>query len=214
MNYKKIMRATLGMVGGLTLLSASQVPFADAAKTYDYVVKQGDTLWNISKTHDVDLETLIADNQIKSPDLIHVGQEISFNKEVSEANPEASSERTVLGMPEWQYEVFEMVVQQEAGHNYDSALWVATTILNRVDSSSFPDDIWSVITQNGQFEAYSAEHYLRHQGKITDVTRQAIMDAINNEKPVHPYLFFWTTGYAEVNGRNGENVGGNTYFYW
>lgn len=214
MNYKKIMQATIGILGALTLLSASQFPDVKAGDFDYYLVEKGDTLWSISRSEGVDFDSLIINNDIDSPDFIYVGQKLLLEQNIYNSIGNQDQERSVLGLSEYEYSVFEMVVQQEAGHDYDSALWVTTTILNRVRSSSFPNDIWSVITQPGQFEAYGADHYLRHEGKITDVTRQAIMDAVNTEAPVHPYLFFWTSGYAHENGRSGQDVGGNTYFDW
>ena len=41
-----------------------------------YIVQPGDTLWKIAKRYGVSVETLIAANDIKNPDLIQPGQKI------------------------------------------------------------------------------------------------------------------------------------------
>jgi len=45
-----------------------------------YVVKPGDTLWDISKNFKVNLEDLIRDNNIQNPELIYPGQELFIRK--------------------------------------------------------------------------------------------------------------------------------------
>ena len=41
-----------------------------------YIVQSGDTLWKIAKRYGVPVDTLIAANDIKNPDLIQPGQKI------------------------------------------------------------------------------------------------------------------------------------------
>ena len=53
-------------------------PMAQAAGTY--TVKSGDTLSRIAAAHGTTVAKLAADNGIKNPNLIHVGQVITINK--------------------------------------------------------------------------------------------------------------------------------------
>jgi LysM repeat protein len=43
-----------------------------------YYVHKGDTLWNISRTHNLDLRTLLTYNKLKDPNLIRPGQRIAI----------------------------------------------------------------------------------------------------------------------------------------
>ena len=110
-----------------------------------------------------------------------------------------------------QYHVLQAVVQQEGGYEYENALWVMSTIQNRVDDERFPDTYWEVITQDGQFESYLASHYEKHLGNIDEDVARAIEDVMENGS-VHDYLFFYADWYAQQVGRLGVSHGGNTYF--
>ena len=43
-----------------------------------YYVHKGDTLWKISRRHNLDLRTLLAHNKLKNPNLIRPGQRIEI----------------------------------------------------------------------------------------------------------------------------------------
>lgn len=43
-----------------------------------YYVHKGDTLWKISRIHNLDLQTLLAHNKLKDPNLIRPGQRIEI----------------------------------------------------------------------------------------------------------------------------------------
>lgn len=59
---------------------------ATAVSAYTYTVKQGDTLYSISRNSNMTLADLLANNSISNPNLIHVGQEINVPTE-SQAAP-------------------------------------------------------------------------------------------------------------------------------
>ena len=80
-----------------------------------------------------------------------------------------------------QYHVLQAIVQQEGGYEYENALWVMSTIQNRVDDERFPDTYWEVITQDGQFESYLASHYEKHLGNIDKDVARAIEDVMEND---------------------------------
>ena len=46
-----------------------------------YYVHKGDTLWKISRRHDLDLRTLLAYNKLKNPNLIRPGQRIEIPRQ-------------------------------------------------------------------------------------------------------------------------------------
>src|SRR5574344_933213 len=101
----------------------------------------------------------------------------------------------IYSVPNADMDLVYAIVQQEGGYSYESALWVMGTIMNRVNSSQFPNTIDGVIKQRGQFESYWAGHYKKHLGKIGPEVKRAVDDVING-KIVHDNLFFWSASYA------------------
>ena len=219
---KKILIGSIvtGVLATGTLYSTNPEEKAEASTENQesvHTVVKGDTLWRISANNDVSLGQLMAKNGLTG-DLIHPGDKLSIpkEKEVVEA-PEAPEANLVYGSeltPE-QYETLLMVVQQESGgRDYSATLAVMSVITNRVDTSWYQDSVWEVVTAKGQFEAYGAGHYLRHQGKVTDITKQAVADALNGKKNVD-VLNFWSDWYYNEQGRydaEAINIGGNVFF--
>ena len=110
-----------------------------------------------------------------------------------------------------QYSVLIAVVRQEGGDSYESAYAVMSTIVNRVNQGGWGSGIWGVITAPGQFEAYGAGHYYRHLGVSHPSVEQAIQDVLSYG-PSHSMNSFWESGYADMMGRSGVDIGGNRYF--
>jgi len=52
----------------------------NGVKGFLYVVKPGDTLWDISQNFKVNMEDLVKDNNLKDPDQIYPGQELFIRK--------------------------------------------------------------------------------------------------------------------------------------
>lgn len=59
--------------------------------------------------------------------------------------------------------------ESDRSDNLEGRVLIALTILNRVDSTSFPGTIEGVITQEGQFEVY-------YNGSIYGISRTALSD--------------------------------------
>ncbi|MBN2359107.1 MAG: LysM peptidoglycan-binding domain-containing protein, partial [Deltaproteobacteria bacterium] len=85
--------------------SGSSSDSADKAKAEDstYVVKRGDTLWDIAQEHDVELRELIEANpQIRNPDLIFAGQQVTIPghaaREASHADRGRGTERPSIAI--------------------------------------------------------------------------------------------------------------------
>lgn len=204
--------------GALYLTTLEEVEGVSASDQETiHTVKSGDTLWRISVDNHVSLDNLKSTNGLVG-DLIHPGDKLSIpNTKESVKTSSANQSNRVYGnelTPE-QYETLLMVVQQESGgRDYNATLAVMSVITNRVDTSWYQDSVWGVITAPGQFEAYGAGHYLRHQGQVTDITKQAVADALSGKKNVN-VLNFWSDWYYYEQGRYDEeaiNIGGNIFF--
>ena len=61
-----------------TQVSEAKTENTSAGSVEVYYVHKGDTLWKISRRHDLDLSTLLAYNKMKNPNLIRPGQRIEI----------------------------------------------------------------------------------------------------------------------------------------
>ena len=104
------------------------------------------------------------------------------------------------------------IIQCEPHYNYESMLAVATVIMNRVESSRFPNSISGVVYANGQFAPVWTGSLKRvlSQGPGT-LSRQVAQDAINGSRlaAVSDCYFFL---YAPSTSRSGVVIGDNVFF--
>ena len=108
--------------------------------------------------------------------------------------------------------LFAAILQCEAGSsNYESLLAVATVIMNRVESSRYPNTLYGVIYQSGQFAPTWNGSLNRVLGQgPASLCYQVAQDALNGARLAavsHCYSFnaAWT-------GVSGINIGGNVFF--
>lgn len=62
-------------------LSDAKAENSSAGSVEVYYVHKGDTLWKISRRHNLDLHTLLAYNRLKNPNLIRPGQRIEIPRQ-------------------------------------------------------------------------------------------------------------------------------------
>jgi N-acetylmuramoyl-L-alanine amidase len=151
----------------LTLLAS--LFFAEHA--FAYTVKQGDTMSEIAKDNGLTLEELAnANPQVKNLDLIYVGQEINTDKKNNTSEPKIekihskklsiSKEKKVstlkekkISISENELDLLARIVRAEAqAEPFEGKVAVAAVVLNRVESSQFPNTIREVIYQSRQFQ--------------------------------------------------------------
>jgi len=108
--------------------------------------------------------------------------------------------------------LFAAILQCEAGtSNYDALLAVATVIMNRVESSSYPNTIYGVVYQRGQFSPTWNGSLSRVLAKgPASLCYQTAQDALNGSRlsSVRNCYYFnatWT-------GHQGTVVGGNVFW--
>lgn len=115
------------------------------------------------------------------------------------------------------YELLCEITYAEAGNQTEEQqVAAAATILNRVESDSFPNTIKEVIMQKGQFASTRNGHIYAcgktvDFSKVPDMTREAARRALNGEDPTEN----WLRKEAKRLGLNSENYasGGALYFY-
>lgn len=102
----------------------------------------------------------------------------------------------LAGMTEEEFYLISSVVEAESdrSESLDGRILIAETILNRVNSPSFPDTITGVLTQSGQFTTVVNGHSVTDRTELSD---QAVIIAVQEiENGTAPeVLFFNCIGY-------------------
>ena len=111
------------------------------------------------------------------------------------------------GMTEEEFYLISSVVEAESdrSESLDGRILIAETILNRVNSPSFPDTITGVLTQSGQFTTVVNGHSVTERTELSD---QAVIIAVQEiESGTDPEVLFFNcigynygTPYAYVDG--------------
>ncbi|GAB1773006.1 cell wall hydrolase [Priestia megaterium] len=124
----------LAIIGALSVPMFGMSHGANAAET-THRVKDGETLYKIGAEYGVTVKQLKEANH-KSTDSINANETLTIPNSISESDKE----------------LLARLVQAEAkGEPYAGKVAVATVVLNRVDSDSFPNSIHDVIYQGTQF---------------------------------------------------------------
>ncbi|MHA2960859.1 cell wall hydrolase [Priestia megaterium] len=124
----------LAIIGALAVPMFGMSHGANAAET-THLVKNGETLYKIGAEYGVTVKQLKEANH-KSTDSINANETLTIPNSISE------SDKDLLAR----------LVQAEAkGEPYTGKVAVATVVLNRVDSDSFPNSIHDVVYQGTQF---------------------------------------------------------------
>lgn len=147
-----------------------------------YEVSEGDVLSYIEEHYGVEFDELYNFHSDIEPSLLKVGSSISLV-----GNTDNSTERAILSAGD--RDLLERLVQAEAGdQEYEGKVAVAEVVFNRVDSSDFPNSVYEVITQEGQFEPY--ETGTIHTSPDAESV-ESVEEALEGTNLVEGALFFW-----------------------
>jgi len=144
------------------------------APTFAYNVEKGDTMTEIANEHGLTLKELAKANpHIEDVDHIIVGQQIKTEitsnssqplkesnsiktKKVTVPETKVSSFNDKVSISEGEIDLLARIVRAEAQTEpFEGKVAVANVVLNRVESSQFPNTIKKVIYQPGQFQPVS-----------------------------------------------------------
>lgn len=135
--YESMKKTILKLVAVSTLafsLIAMTAPQLKASAATTHQVQSGDTLWLIGKRYGVPVNELKSMNK-KTSDLLFVGEKLTIPQSVTSAD----------------MDLLARLVHAEAkGEPYAGKVAVASVVLNRVDSTLFPNTIKGVIYQKDQ----------------------------------------------------------------
>ncbi|MFZ7104791.1 MAG: spore cortex-lytic enzyme [Peptococcaceae bacterium] len=86
-----------------------------------------------------------------------------------------------------------MITGEARGEPYIGQVAVAAVIMNRVESSKFPDTVYSVCFQPGAFDAVRDGQYFTSP---TTESLKAAREAINGYDPTYGALYYWNPATA------------------
>jgi uncharacterized protein YgiM (DUF1202 family) len=145
---------------------------------------------------------------------VHIEKEVGSAISISEV--EKYSERL------WQDEdgnfsstanLLAALCEREAGDNYAGSLAVANVVLNRVQSSHYPDTIREVIYQKSQFTGVNRGILNLYIDSPDKICIQAVKDALAGSNNVEKRVSFRTEGYISPSKcKNYVIIGGNIFF--
>ena len=115
-----------------------------------HIVQPGATLWDIAVANGISWQELAALNKIKDPTKLQVGTRLRLP--TKEDTYLVLSDGTKVVVTSEELDLLARVVHAEAGSEpFEGKVAVAAVILIRVRSSRFPNSVWEVLHQPGQF---------------------------------------------------------------
>lgn len=153
-----------------------------------YIVKEEDTLASISSQLNIPIENLIAWNNLSSEE-VSPNMKLKLEPVTITAIDEIRT-NAVISYKDTELDLLAKIVFTEARDEpYEGYLAVAAVVINRVESPNFPDTIYDVIYQPGQF-------YPVKSGKINEVvpdenSYKAAKEALLGADPVNGALYFY-----------------------
>lgn len=135
----------------------------------------------------------------KNPDIVLTEVTSRSGANIRRENPTVYYEEINLSLTEEEIEIFERIVEAEVGGtNYEGKLAVANVILNRVQSSRFPNTLKEVVFANRQFSPISDGRY--YKVKVSETTKQVVQDALNGSRIIGEDAYYFCTPTAPGKG--------------
>ncbi len=167
----------LKKIGFATALTFSLLASGVSASAETHTVKSGDTFWNLGMQYGVSVLDLKEAND-RTSDLIYLGEELEIPEVVT------SQDKELLA---------KLVHAEAKGEPYAGKVAVATVVLNRVDSSEFPDTIKEVIYEKVEGGSYAfspvADGSINQQAD--EESKRAVDEAITFRGQGKGSLFFF-----------------------
>lgn len=172
---------------------------AFASDGANHTVKKGEYLWLLAFSYGVPIQELIETIQLLNPKLIYPEQKIWVPQAKAQSLQPVSRGQL---RPSWaDVELMARVVMAESrGESYTGQVGVAAVILNRLNSSKFPNTISGVINQSGAFQP--VDNGSLWWGYPSQTAFNAVQDAVNGYDPTGGALYFGTSASWYIRQRN------------
>lgn len=139
-------------------------------------------------------------------------------KESTTGINETTGNRTYM-LSDEDYKFVCQVVAAESDVNYEGSLAVISNMLNRVESSKYPNTLLGVIKARWQYTGYyhPGTHVYPYKKKVPSASvKQAVTDALAGKRNIPQNVFYFLThGCKEPAYSKGfyATIGGNDYYY-
>lgn len=162
-----------------------------------YQVVKGDSLWELGQQNGITIDDIKRENNLRT-NLIYTGEilQIPDSEEVAIQSTEPEKEtqeieqaKSAVSISNEEKDLLERLVEAEAkGESYEGKVAVATVVLNRVESSQFPDSITKVINQKNAFSPVQ-------NGEInkpaSSEAKQAVEEALTRKDRLLDSIYFY-----------------------
>ncbi|MCD7036518.1 cell wall hydrolase [Metabacillus sp. GX 13764] len=207
MKMKNLVLSSAVAVGALTFAGQA------SASAKEINVHKGDTLYGLGQRYDVSISSIKEANN-RTSDMIYAGE----NLEIPGENVKAAAKETVkaASSQDLSYgdkDLLSRLVDAEAkGEPHEGKVAVASVILNRMESSKFPDTVKDVIYEKGQFSPVA-------NGAINDAATKdaenAVEEALDKGADSDGPLYFYNpngSGSGFMDGKVKVETIGNHVF--
>lgn len=155
--------------------------------TITYRISSGDSLYKIAQKYQTTVEKLKKINGLKD-DILYKGQYLNIPVQSKDNNGVSwRGENRTYTQEEW--DMLAKIVYGEArGEIFTGQVAVAAVVLNRMDSTEFPNTMAGVIYQPGAFTCVSdGQYYLQPDSNAYLAARAAL----EGEDPTWGCLYYW-----------------------
>lgn len=176
---------------------------SDQEETLDDTQSAGDvgTDWCVSKEV-IDVQSGMIENVKIAAEEAKIAYEAKLEEErraAEEAERIAREKAEAEAAQQAEKELLASLIFCEAGNQpYEGQVAVGAVVMNRINSSSYPDTMEEVIYQSGQFSPAMSgwlDRVRANQG-YTEAAMQAAEDALAGSNPIGDCLYFSVGGYG------------------
>jgi spore germination cell wall hydrolase CwlJ-like protein len=163
-------------------------------KIINHLTEESDSMKKNIKTYQSMIEESLAiSNDTRDWQITQVNERIShLENEIIDI----SSKRIILTNEEME-RFYKLVMAEAGGEGIVEQRWVASVVINRILADDFPDNLTSVMRQNGQFSVMTDGGYGKYD--VTESVKEAVKDAL-----LHDYakgsLYFLNVDLAKEQG--------------
>ncbi|MDF2942550.1 MAG: hypothetical protein K0S01_1408 [Herbinix sp.] len=153
-----------------------------------YTVKSGDTMYLIAKRYGITLYSLQKANN-KWDNNLQPGQQLILPG----IKPSTTSSKTVISYTPAEVDLLARLINAEAeGETYEAKVGVGAVVVNRVQSSDWPNTITSVIYQKiGEYYQFTPVKNGQINNAATDESIKAAWAALYGSDPSNDAMFYF-----------------------